>query len=204
MINELLRTSFSGKELDIYEASLMLFAKYGINKVTVNELCSEAEVSKMTFYKYFKNKKDLALRFIKLVFEEIKKRSLTTLNNEEIDSKTRFIQVAIDERSFLKELGDELLNSILIFPEAQVYFEAYRDDSWSILTDFIVKKQAEGVLNSNFKPELLRFITSKVWEMIANEELRSIYPNIDAMVADRNEILFLGILKRDQETPNQG
>jgi AcrR family transcriptional regulator len=37
-----------------------LFWKYGIKKVSIEEICAEAPVSKMTFYKFFKNKNDLA------------------------------------------------------------------------------------------------------------------------------------------------
>ena len=34
-----------------------LFWKYGIKRVAIEEICKQAHVSKMTFYKYFKNKK---------------------------------------------------------------------------------------------------------------------------------------------------
>ena len=36
-----------------------LFMRHGIRRVTVEEICSEANISKMTFYKYFKNKIEL-------------------------------------------------------------------------------------------------------------------------------------------------
>ena len=35
------------------------FMKYGIRRVSVEEICREAGVSKMTYYKYFKNKTEL-------------------------------------------------------------------------------------------------------------------------------------------------
>ena len=41
-----------------------LFFKYGIKRVTVEEICQEASVSKMTFYKHFKNKNELVKTMI--------------------------------------------------------------------------------------------------------------------------------------------
>ena len=37
-----------------------LFWKYGIRKVTVEDICKEAGVSKMTFYRSFENKYEVA------------------------------------------------------------------------------------------------------------------------------------------------
>lgn len=48
------------KQNDIFEAGKRLFYKYGIKKVTIEEICEEANASKMTFYKYFPNKVELA------------------------------------------------------------------------------------------------------------------------------------------------
>ena len=41
-----------------------LFWKFGFRRVTVEEICSEAGISKMTFYKYFSNKLDLVKRIM--------------------------------------------------------------------------------------------------------------------------------------------
>ena len=47
----------------IYSTAKSLFMRYGFKRVSVEEICREANVSKMTFYKHFSNKFDL-LRFI--------------------------------------------------------------------------------------------------------------------------------------------
>jgi len=44
------------KEGDILRTAEKLFMQFGYNKVTVEEICREGSVSKVTFYKYFKNK----------------------------------------------------------------------------------------------------------------------------------------------------
>ena len=57
-----------------------LFWKYGMKRVPIEEICKEANVSKMTFYKYFKNKNDLAKTIIDKMHEDAiqKYRSLSS------------------------------------------------------------------------------------------------------------------------------
>ncbi|MDP8206588.1 MAG: TetR/AcrR family transcriptional regulator [Candidatus Electryonea clarkiae] len=44
------------KEGDILRKAQELFMQFGYSRITVEELCREASVSKVTFYKYFPNK----------------------------------------------------------------------------------------------------------------------------------------------------
>ncbi|MDL2282873.1 TetR/AcrR family transcriptional regulator, partial [Parabacteroides sp. OttesenSCG-928-G06] len=44
------------KQEDIIHAGWRLMQRYGVRRVTIEEICREAGVSKMTFYKYFENK----------------------------------------------------------------------------------------------------------------------------------------------------
>ena len=46
-----------------------LFWKYGFKRVTISEICEEADVSKMTYYRCFENKTDLA----KTIFDKVVK-----------------------------------------------------------------------------------------------------------------------------------
>ena len=53
------------KYKQIIATSKELFWKFGIKRVTVEEICSQAHVSKMTFYKFFPNKIELAKIILK-------------------------------------------------------------------------------------------------------------------------------------------
>ena len=49
----------SEKPDQIIKTAIDLFSRFGTKRVTVEEICKTAGVSKATFYKYFKNKLDL-------------------------------------------------------------------------------------------------------------------------------------------------
>ena len=53
----------------ILNAAKSLFWKHGIRRVTIEEICEVAGVSKMTCYKYFSNKTAIARYLIEDMFE---------------------------------------------------------------------------------------------------------------------------------------
>src|SRR5690554_6703803 len=48
------------KYVSLMLCSKELFWKHGFKRVSVQEICQKAGISKMTFYKFFKNKTELA------------------------------------------------------------------------------------------------------------------------------------------------
>jgi AcrR family transcriptional regulator len=50
----------AGTKDAILASSRELFWKHGFRRVTVDEICEKTGISKMTFYRYFANKTELA------------------------------------------------------------------------------------------------------------------------------------------------
>ena len=61
---------YNPKQKQILETSKELFWKFGFKRVTIEEICKEAGVSKMTFYKYYPNKIELVKGLMKRVLSE--------------------------------------------------------------------------------------------------------------------------------------
>ena len=59
------------KRIQIVKTAKELFWKFGIKRVTIEEICREANVSKMTFYKFFSNKNELLHTVIEEMFDKI-------------------------------------------------------------------------------------------------------------------------------------
>src|ERR1035437_8340045 len=52
------------KILQILSTAEDLFQRFGFRRVTIEEICAKANVSKMTFYKYFPNKNELIKKIL--------------------------------------------------------------------------------------------------------------------------------------------
>ena len=50
----------------IMSTSISLFTQYGFDKVTINQICKEINVTKTAFYYYFKSKDELISEFFRL------------------------------------------------------------------------------------------------------------------------------------------
>ena len=60
----------SKKQQQLIMAAGELFHRHGMRRVTIEEICREAGVSKMTFYKYFTDKWNIARSVLDLLFDE--------------------------------------------------------------------------------------------------------------------------------------
>lgn len=60
------------KEEQIVEAARKLFGKYGYKRVSVDEIANEANVTKRTVYRYFKNKEEILKYFLNEEIQNMK------------------------------------------------------------------------------------------------------------------------------------
>ncbi|MFS4430730.1 TetR/AcrR family transcriptional regulator [Chryseobacterium sp. S90] len=75
----------------IVEITFELFAKQGYNSTGINQIISEAEVAKASFYQYFKSKEDLCVEFLK-VRHEYWFSELNSFLSKEKDPRSKTIQ----------------------------------------------------------------------------------------------------------------
>ena len=66
-----------------------LFWKHGITRVTVEEICKEANVSKMTFYRFFSNKTELGRTIIDNIMDESVEKYRSLMNEETFPLKKK-------------------------------------------------------------------------------------------------------------------
>ena len=62
----------SNTKLELQETAIRLFQEHGYDKVSVNQICKECNVSKTTFYFHYKSKHDLIMDFYSNVHEDSK------------------------------------------------------------------------------------------------------------------------------------
>ncbi len=60
-----------GKHTEIIRAAQRLFGQFGLRKVTIEEIAVEAKVSKVTIYRYYRNKKEIFNEVIRLEADQM-------------------------------------------------------------------------------------------------------------------------------------
>ncbi len=178
---------FRKKKL-LLKTAEQLFNRHGIKRVTVEEICRRAEVSKMTFYKYFLNKIEL----VRCLWNGWIDEGLLKL--DEIDALNipfrEKIQMMFEWKSnFLSDISGEFIRDIL--PLNLGYERIFQR-----FNEFIINAQKRGEIRSTIKPEFLITVLNKLYELARDEELRSRYNNLIEFNREFKDFFWYGVISR--------
>ncbi len=174
-----------------------LFQRFGFKRITIEEICTKANVSKMTFYKYFPNKNELIKRILNDWLDQI----VITLKEIELMQipftekiKTLLRLKEESNAKFSKEFMIEYMNPD---PDVQTIFKEFYDRGIGIFIDFIKASQLKGEVRKDIKPEFLYAVLNKIIELAKDKALVDLYPNILNFSMELNNFIYFGILPFD-------
>lgn len=150
------------KKDQIIGAALVVFAKKGFAKTTINDIAAAAGIGKGTVYEYFSNKKEIInqsfsffIRHLELGFQEVL--------IQEIPAREKLIRIlggfshAMDSDSLelLELMFDYWSEGIknrdskgLLFEEMNKFYRSYRE----IFADVIIEGMTEGIFRKDINP----------------------------------------------------
>jgi AcrR family transcriptional regulator len=182
--------------IQIVDTSDALFMNYGIKKITVEKICQQANVSKMTFYKYFKNKTDLVKYIIYFrlenKFEEFDR--IITLTIPITEKLKRMIEWEIElysdmDQGYIKEYSH-------FNPELTEFIQEYMQKSYKRFVDYIIDWQKNGDIRQEISPEFIIAVFDILQELFGDDNLKKLYPNNNEFTLELYNMFFYGILPR--------
>ncbi len=184
----------SKKYNHILEAARKLFYKYGIKKVTVEDICKEAKVSKMTFYKLFPNKIELAKTMLTEIFDQSERlfRELMSSHMPFTEKMENLVQWKLDNNGdasmqFVAELYETSDSEIAAFLK-----QTSHERMQGVIKEF-VKAQEKGLMRKDLKPELLLAIFDKIQELAGDKRILKAYDNVQDMTRAISNFFIYGI-----------
>jgi len=184
----------------IIETARDLFMRYGIKRVTVEEICKTAGVSKMTFYKHFKNKLDLALFILNKEFEKGISRYKRIMDQDVPYSEKakEIIQMKLEisddiSREMLKDLAASSI------PEVAELMHRISQENLELFFDDMVSAQKKGEIRPDINPKLIIYMLGQMQEMAADEWVLSMYESPQTLISEITNFFFYGILSRKEE-----
>ena len=182
-------------QIKLLESAKNLFWKYGFKRVTVEEICQGAGVSKMSFYRLFKNKLAIAKEVLNLEMEE-------SLSEYEAiyKSSDAFVEkmeaIILLKLKHADKIGIEFLQDVIIYggEEFQQYLTDKRNESAEIYMDFFKKAQEEGDIRKDFNLDLILPLAQNLTSMASNEQLNQMYDSPKDLIKDITTFFFYGIV----------
>jgi AcrR family transcriptional regulator len=183
------------KQDQIIQAGRNLFWKYGMKRVSIEEICLEARVSKMTFYKYFANKTALALNILKQYYGDgmTEYRRIMDSNLSYPQKIEQGIELKLkNARNLSQEFVQELYKNG--DPEIMAYMqEMVKVSLDAFMSDFKTYQQ-RGEIRHDVKPEFMLYMLNKMVEMAVDDNFIRLFENPADMVRTISTFYFYGIM----------
>lgn len=192
------------KYRDLVNTARELFFKHGTKRVTIEEICEKADVSKMTFYKYFHNKYDLALTVLK----EINDKWLRE-QDEIINKNIPFIEKIREVLNYKIRISEELEDIFLdeLWGEIEDFsnfFTTMHEEAYQFFDRFIKLGQDEGVIRKNLKPEMIIYLSDILRDMLNSERMKSISQDPHERLDVILNFFFYGIIDTNIQKKGTG
>jgi len=186
--------SDSPKFQQIVETATDLFMRFGVKRVTVEEICQTAKISKMTFYKYFGNKIDLAEYIIFKILEDAQLEfdNIFNLSNSFADKINQFIKIKmVYAHRFSKEFYLDFLN---LSPKIHNKILKYTERNQSTFINLIEQAQRNGEVRKDISIKFITFMQNHIFELIEDKRLFALYNNLEELTLDVVNFYFYGIM----------
>lgn len=179
----------------IFNTGKDLFWKYGIKRVTIEEVCKEAGVSKMTFYKFFPNKIELAKTILDDLIEKSKAK-LSQIITSEIPFSEKLKKLFLLKIEGMNNFSMEFMNDIYTNPETGLkgYMEEQQMNSMGIIISFYKDAQNKGFIRKEVKIDFIMAYSAQIFKLMEDENLMAQYNQPQDFVMESMNLLFYGIV----------
>lgn len=198
-MNELKDSAQSKKRQQVLETAQNLFMRYGIKRVTIEEICRVAGVSKMTFYKYFNNKNDIAIRVLDNIFTEGERR-YNEIMAQDIPYSEKVKDIIKLKMDASQDASNEMLKDLWHNPVPEVA-EFIQKKSLVSLQQFLndmILAQKKGEIRADINPHFILYIIGQMQEMTDDEKLLNMYDSVQDLASEIINFFFYGILTREK------
>ena len=179
----------SRKRDQLIQTSEELFIKHGMRRVTVEEICRQADVSKPTFYKFFENKVALARRIVEQWIEEALQR-IDEIDNADMPFTEKMKQILAVKKVLSARPGPEFLEDL-------IHLDIDLSHALQRVMRFLVECQQQGDIRADIRPEVLMAAFDLLNSMQYDRRIRDLYEDAETLAVDVFKLFHYGALSTE-------
>ena len=186
--------SESVKRQHIIDTATDLFLKFGVKRVTVEEICRSAKVSKMTFYKYFKNKTELA-EYIIFSILDIAQKEFDSIWKEISTFQYKIDQFIKLKMIYAKKFSKEFLGDFMnLSPKIHGIVLDYTRKNQITFIKLIEQAQSKGVIRNDVSIDIITLMLNHFIELRDDKRFLNFYGNVEDITSDMLNFFFYGVM----------
>lgn len=170
-----------------------LFSQVGVRKVSIEEICSQAGVSKMTFYKFFKNKHEIATAVIEDFIDEATQNYEKIMANDKSfhDKVQQLIQFKANRG---RSLGGRFTEDIVTDPELSAYLKKRTEETQDFSIRLFQEGQRAGYIRADMPQEFFLLIMQNFIQFVQSPQFRALFPDMEQRVVQASNFFFYGLI----------
>ncbi len=188
----------SKKYTAIMSASKDLFWKLGVRRVSIEEICREAKTSKMTFYRYFPDKIDLAKKVIDQFYDESMTnfRKIIREKSPVSEKMQKMIKMKMEGSTDIStEFIQDLLNSS--DPELSSYFKEKLKFIYAEGIKEFKIGQNDGWIRKDLNVEFMFLYFQKTTSFLADKKILEQFKSPQELIMELTNLVIYGIVPRN-------
>ncbi|MDR2764409.1 MAG: TetR/AcrR family transcriptional regulator [Tannerella sp.] len=182
----------------LVETARGLFYRYGIRKVAIEEICAEAKVSKMTFYKYFANRMELAKEVLDGILDRAI-RQFSDMMESDISFEEKMQGVLQMKIENAKDASVAFIIDIYRGPDVELVEHTL---TWirrgkQLAVDYFMNAQRQGYIRKGISPALMLVLLDKMQELALDDRVLATCGNLQDLVVEITKLFLYGIMENE-------
>ena len=182
----------------IYQAALSLFAKHGWQKISVETLCAAAQTSRVTFYKYYADKRYLLCQI--LTDDKNRIRAALSDAQENAESLADIITLLLDlqKQSLQTVYTPPVLRDIQQSKDKflQDFFAEMYAEKDRFMHGFFTTLQQRGLIRTDLRVPMIEAFVQQIDALVQQESLQNHYTDApQKLYEDALSLLLNGLSK---------
>jgi len=189
-----MKTSSNPKRKQILATGKELFWKFGFKRVSIEEICKSAVVSKMTFYKYFPNKLELAKSILDEIFNETILK-IQKISEEDETPGQKLKKILLLKSEGTRGISEEFIKDLYANPEAGLksYMEAKTNEMFSEIIHLYEKGKKDGWIRKDLNIPFFLILTRKIIPLLSDDDMLHFFGSSQELIMEITNLFIYGI-----------
>jgi AcrR family transcriptional regulator len=187
------------KHSDILAAAKELFWKHGFKKVSIEEICREAKVSKVTFYKFYSNKIEVAKAVVDNVVWNADRDFKTLIQTATTTSELMEGMIKM-KKDGIHDISKEFLSDFYADKSLGLseYIGIKTREVWNEIIIGYKELQVKGLIRKDLNIEFVIYYANKINDLLDDPYLLSLFPTAEDLIIEFTNLFTYGMTPRNE------